>query len=112
MSLSDTIAQQQSIIEALLRKLHRPSKSYKKGERKNLGTIQTPLVDYCFDLVNLRIVYLLKGPNLRVAKHYNEHAMRIMHGRIIRDPDGDYARECIAQAHWGLLKPTKDNYPL
>jgi len=78
-----------------------------------LPALHTPRLIICFDIRRKRALFTVKRSKQTVVKHYRtSHGLRIMYGRMRRDPDGFYTRQCAAQAHWCMLRPTATNYPI
>lgn len=65
--------------------------------------IDTDLIKVEFD--GLTVTYTLKTTGEVLTKTYdNPHALMIIHGRISRQPHGDYAAQCIAKARISKMK--------
>lgn len=75
--------------------------------------IDTGKVRIVFDLEKKTITYTVKSTGEVLVKDYedknkpeNIHALRIIYGRIIRDPEGTYTNQCIAKAKIATIKNT------
>lgn len=65
--------------------------------------IETDKIKVVFD--GLKVHYTLKATGETLTKEYvNEHALLIIHGRISRDPHGEYTQQCVAKARISMMK--------
>lgn len=65
--------------------------------------IETDKILVTFD--GLKVTYHLKTTKETVFKEYaNDHALRIIHGRIKSDPHGPYTQQCVAKARIAMMK--------
>jgi hypothetical protein len=65
--------------------------------------IETDKILVTFD--GLKVTYYLKTTKETIVKEYaKDHALRIIHGRILSDPHGPYTQQCVAKARIAMMK--------
>lgn len=82
-----------------------PKAAEPKPQITELPMIDTDRLNVKFDLGALKITYTIKDPKEVLEQSYrNDMGMRIIHGRLSRDPHGVYAQQCIAKARIDKLR--------
>lgn len=101
-----------AVATASIKKKKRPAPEAKKPEESaskretetQFGTpIETEKIKVTFE--GLKVTYHLKTTGETLIKEYKKiHALMIIHGRISRDPHGEYTQQCVAKARIEAMK--------
>jgi hypothetical protein len=83
-----------------------------KGQTSGLETIETDLIKVVF--VGTQITFLLKKTGETHSKDYGgdtpdkqkrgRHALTIIHGRLLKNPHGDYLKQCIGRIRTDTMR--------